>query len=295
MIPRSTLPVAGLLSRMVACAAVSAALAGIGTIDAAAHTAISSTQHSLTATSGGFAGQLTSALAECTSGRAITLYPADAAVAVAVVSAMSDTHGAWSRSADTLSAGAYYAVAARVVKISAGHRHTCEAARSNTVTLAPDSDGDAVRDPSDNCPRVANAGQQDGDRDGVGDACDPDADGDGYTVTGGDCADDDAGRHPGAADSTRNGIDDDCDGAIDEDYASAVICDAGSSAVFNPETGTWSCVPLTTYECPIEPDARDAASAEWSAYLAADPELSDPVLISARTYPLDFYVACFGF
>jgi hypothetical protein len=74
-----------------------------------------------------------------------------------------------------------------------------------------------------------------------------------------------------------------------------VICDGSSSAVFNPETGTWSCVPLTTCACPIDPGARDAASAEWSAYLAIDPELSDPVLIAGLTYPLDFYVACFGF
>jgi hypothetical protein len=220
MSPRSTppTPLAGLRSRMLACAVVSAALAGIGTVDAAAHTANVATQHSLTSTSGGFAGQLTSALVECVSGRSITLYRADAAGAVAVASATSDSHGAWSQPADTLSAGAYYALAARFVKTSAGHKHTCEAARSNTGTLPPDSDGDGVRDPSDNCPTAVNPGQRDGDGDGLGDACDPDADGDGYTVTGGDCADEDPARHPGASDDTSNGIDDDCDGKVDEDF-----------------------------------------------------------------------------
>jgi hypothetical protein len=82
---------------------------------------------------------------------------------------------------------------------------------------------------------------------------------------------------------------------IDEDYGGAVICDATSTSVFDPESGSWSCVPLASYDCPINPDARDAANAEWSAYLAADPELSDPALIAGLTYPLDYYVACFGF
>jgi hypothetical protein len=83
--------------------------------------------------------------------------------------------------------------------------------------VPPDRDGDGVRDPDDNCPDVANSGQQDSDADGRGDACNPDADGDGYSVADGDCADNDPYRYPGAADNRPNGIDDDCDGFVDED------------------------------------------------------------------------------
>jgi hypothetical protein len=39
----------------------------------------------------------------------------------------------------------------------------------------PDSDGDGVRDNQDNCPSDANAGQEDADSDGEGDACDLDS------------------------------------------------------------------------------------------------------------------------
>jgi cysteine-rich repeat protein len=44
-----------------------------------------------------------------------------------------------------------------------------------------DADGDGVYAPSDNCDQLANAHQDDGDGDGIGDACDVDRDGDGIT------------------------------------------------------------------------------------------------------------------
>jgi hypothetical protein len=231
MTPGSTLstPLPWLLWRVVVCVAVTAALAGVAPAGAAAHTGSVGAQHALSfsdgpSSPGVFLGAVSSSTADCLGGRSVTLYRSQASGGTAVAGpASTNAQGAWSQSAAGLPGGDYYATAAAQEVKLPGHRHSCLAARSNTVTIAPDGDGDGVRDPRDNCPSDANPAQRDTDGDWRGDACDPDADGDAYPAAGGDCADTDRNRYPGRPDTTLNGIDDDCDGSVDEGYYAGIV------------------------------------------------------------------------
>jgi hypothetical protein len=153
-----------LVSAWLLCAAVTAALAGIAPADAAAHTGSVGAEHALSfsdgpSSPGVFIGGLSSAAAECLGGRTVTLYRSQATGDTAVAGPSStNAQGGWSQSAAGLPGGSYYAVAAAMQVQLPGHRHSCEAARSNAVTIAPDSDGDGVRDPRDNCASNANPG-----------------------------------------------------------------------------------------------------------------------------------------
>ena len=110
--------------------------------------------------------------------------------------------------------------------LAAGARspEICYALQWGVGLPCSDEDADEVCVPGDNCPEVANPGQQDGDRDGVGDVCDncpldanpnqADQDGDGI---GDPC--DPINCVPAA--EVCNGDDDDCDGDTDEGVLNA--------------------------------------------------------------------------
>lgn len=108
------------------------------------------------------------------------------------------------------------------------------------IPTDPDSDGDGVPDAEDNCPDVANTGQEDLDEDGEGDACDDDRDGDGVADEDDNCVDvanadqvdtDDDGEGD-ACDA-----DDDGDGVDDEDDAFPLSDRSPTVAAGGCETG----------------------------------------------------------
>ena len=84
-----------------------------------------------------------------------------------------------------------------------------------------DTDTDGVLDCVDNCPSNYNPTQADLDRDGLGDACDPDIDGDGVLNSADNCP---STYNPTQTDTDHDGIGDACDPCLNDG-----ICEAGEN------------------------------------------------------------------
>lgn len=108
----------------------------------------------------------------------------------------------------------------------------------NDPTESVDSDGDGVGNNGDNCQAVANADQADLDNDGVGDACDPDIDGDGV-ANGSDAFPTDPAEW---TDSDSDGVGDNADAYDNSNTGPALMVGACNPGVANWHIGggTWA-------------------------------------------------------
>jgi len=131
---------------------------------------------------------------------------------------------------------------------------------SDSREFSVDGDGDGIHLFDDNCPALDNEDQADLDGDGLGDACDPDKDGDGYLAGANDCDDLNPAVNPGAPEVCDDTLDNDCDGQADQDDTDCYSCTDNDGDGYYAEGG--HCGPLDCQDGnpAISPGAAEACA-----------------------------------
>jgi hypothetical protein len=132
----------------------------------------------------------------------------------------------------------------------------------------PDKDGDDVLDLGDNCPDVANPGQENHDLDPMGDLCDPDDDND-LSADEEDCEPFNPAVYPGALELC-DGLDQNCDGSADDGFGDA-DADGLMDCVDPDDDG--DTVPDGIDNCPLEPNLAQSDLDSDGLGDACDPDL----------------------
>jgi thrombospondin type 3 repeat protein len=164
---------------------------------------------------------------------------------------------------------------------------TAPTVTTTTATIAPttvgggqcvnfDGDGDGVADASDNCPLIANAGQQNADGDAFGDVCDPcpndaanDADVDGRCADVDNCP---ATKNPAQADADGDGRGNLCDLCPTDPDPAQTDSDGdgrGDACDCRPQDPT-DLRPASPSSLSVSKEAGGAAAIAWSASVGAD-------------------------
>jgi len=131
----------------------------------------------------------------------------------------------------------------------------------------PDTDGDGILDPNDNCPTIANPGQENNDNDAQGDVCDADDDNDFRPDTSDNCPlvanpsqenfDGDAEGDACDLDDDNDGTDDVSDGCpLDPQKTAPGGCGCGTPDTDSDGDGALDCVD----GCPDDPNKTSAGT-----------------------------------
>ena len=149
---------------------------------------------------------------------------------------------------------------------SAERRSAGGAIESEPIDPTLDTDKDQIFDINDNCPSLANPGQEDFDDDGLGNECDTDLDGDG-TPNLEDCAPFEPSIFNGAPELC-NGVDDNCNGVTDEDPDDSCVTfypDADGDGSGAQGQGVCMCDATPNFPTPFGGDCNDS-NAQISAF-----------------------------